>query len=238
MYGGAKMIPKILHQSSKCLTWEERRITAKAKALMPEWKYNFWNDEDNLALVEQLCPCYVKEYLQLPTGASRIDVARYLYMYQYGGIYFDTDFRFRKPITDDLLSHKCIPGVEEEHAPELDGGPKVGNAFIGSQPGLTLWMDLVDSIFACFRKGERLDDTIFLSGPYALTIFLRNHHEYEKIVTLLPPHALYPTRTNFYLTAARNPETIGVHLMWGSWRPMSLPHKLKNRIRRILSAGL
>jgi glycosyl transferase-like sugar-binding protein len=232
------MIPKILHQSSKYFTWEERRLAARARALMPEWQYHFWSDEDNLALVEQLRPCNRDEYLKFPTGASRVDVARYLYMYQYGGIYFDTDFRFRKPITQDLLSHECILGVEEENAPELGGGRKIGNAFIGSRPGLALWMDLVESIFACFRKGKRLDDSIFLSGPYALTTFLGHHNQYEKIVTLLPPHAVYPTRTKFYLTAARNPETIGVHLMWGSWRPMSLPHKFKNRVRRMLSAGL
>src|SRR5215469_7366099 len=238
MHGGENMIPKILHQSSKYFTWEERRLAARAKALMPEWKYHFWSDKDNLTLVEQLRPCNVEEYLKLPTGASRIDVTRYLYMYQYGGVYFDTDFRFRKPISEDLLSHECVLGVEEEHAPELDGGRKIGNAFIGSRPGLALWTDLVDSIFARFRKGKRLDDTIFLSGPYALTTFLRNHKQYERIVTFLPPHVLYPTRTKFYLTAARNPETIGVHLMWGSWRPMSLPHKFKNRVRRILSGGL
>jgi hypothetical protein len=232
------MIPKILHQSSKDFTWEERRLAKKAQALMPDWQYRLWTDEDNLVLVEQICPGDVKEYMKLPNGGARVDIARYLYMYKYGGIYFDTDFRFCKPMNDDLLSHMCILGVEEEDAPELGGGPKLGNAFIGSQPGLAMWTELVDSIFSRFRKGEHCNDGWYLSGPYALNTFLRNHKQHGAIVTILPRNVLYPQRTTFYLTGARGPETIGIHLIWGSWRDMSLPHRVKNRARRILSAAL
>jgi hypothetical protein len=157
-------------------------------------------------------------------------------MYEYGGIYFDTDFRFRKAIGEDLLSHKCILGVEEENPSWEGGGALIGNAFIGSERGLVLWTELVDYIFTRFRKGERLDNAVFLSGPVALTTFLRDHNQYQKFVTILPRNVLYPRRTKFYLTASNNPETIGVHLMWGSWRGMSRPHRLKNRVRRILSA--
>jgi hypothetical protein len=231
------MIPKVLHQSSKYFTWEERRFARRAQVLMPEWEYHLWRDEDNLALVQQLCPNYVAEYVQLPNGSIRSDIARYLYMYRFGGIYFDTDFCFFKPLNKDLLSHVCILGVEDDDMPELGGGPKLGNAFIGSQPGFLLWTELVDNIFRRFRKGETRYPWQ-LSGPYALTAFLRNHNQYREMVTILPRDVVYPKRTKLYLTAAREPETIGVHLMWGSWRDMSLLHKVKNRTRRILSAAL
>jgi Glycosyltransferase sugar-binding region containing DXD motif len=204
---------------------------------MPEWKYHRWSDEDNLRLVEQICPTYIDGFVKFCNGAIRSDVARYLYMYQYGGIYFDTDFRFFLPIKEDLLLHRCILGVEDEYMPELGGGPKLGNAFIGSEPGFALWTELVDSIFTRFRKGE-ISYAWKLSGPYALTAFLRSHHRYAAIVTILPRNVLYPKLTNFNLTGARDPETIGVHLCWSSWRDMSLPHKVKNRTRRILSAAL
>jgi len=61
---------------------------------MPKWDYHAWKDEDNLGLVEQICPRNIDEYVRFSNGAIRSDVARYLYMYQYGGIYFDTDFLF------------------------------------------------------------------------------------------------------------------------------------------------
>jgi hypothetical protein len=228
------MIPKIFHQSSKYFTWEERRLAKRAQALMPEWEYRLWSDEDNLALIAQICPSGVKEYMKFPYDGAKVDIARYLYMYQYGGIYFDTDFRFFRAINEDLLSHLCILGVEEEHAPELGGGPKLGNAFIGSQRGLALWTELVDSIFTRFRKGEHCNDGWYLSGPGALTAFLRSHKQHENVVTILPRNVLYPPLTKFNLTGIRGPETIGVHLCWSTWRDRSLPVKVRNRTRRIL----
>jgi mannosyltransferase OCH1-like enzyme len=231
------MIPKILHQSSKYFTWEERRLARRARALMPGWKYQYWTDQDNLKLVEQIYPTKLDEFVIFPHGVIKSDVARYLYMYQYGGIYFDTDFRFFLPIKDAWLSHQCILGIEDEHMPELGGGPKLGNAFIGSEPGFALWTELVDSIFTGFRKGE-ISYAWQLSGPYALTAFLRHHKRYAEMVTTLPRNVLYPKLTKLNLTGARDPETIGVHLCWSSWRPMSLAHRVKNRARRILSAAL
>ena len=110
---------------------------------MPEWDYRPWRDEDNLALVKQICPSNINEYMQFPSGVIRSDVARYLYMYRHGGIYFDTDFLFLLPINEDLLSRVCILGIEDENMPELGGGPKLG--MLSSVPnlvcpcGLNLW---------------------------------------------------------------------------------------------------
>ena len=117
------MIPKIFHQSSKYFTWAERRLAKRAQTFMPEWTYHAWTDEDNLALVEKIFPGNVKDYVRLPHGGSKVDIARYLYMYQYGGIYFDTDFRFFRAINEDLLSSHCILGVEQQYDPYVSGGP-------------------------------------------------------------------------------------------------------------------
>lgn len=89
---------------------------------MPEWKYHLWMYENTLELVEILFPHYVNDYLKLLSGAAKTDIARYLYVYQWGGVYFDTDFRFFQPINEKLLSHMCILGIEDEDMPELGGG--------------------------------------------------------------------------------------------------------------------
>ena len=230
------MIPKIFHQSSKYFTWAERKLARRAQALMPEWTYHAWRDEDNLALVQKIFPNNVKDYVRFPHGGSKVDIARYLYMYEYGGIYFDTDFRFFRAINEDLLSHLCIFGVEEEDDPYVGGGPKIGNSFIGSTPGLALWMEFVDNIFTRFRKGGIDPDAAYLSGPHALTAFLRCHKQYENVATILPRNMLYPPLTKFNLTGVRDPETIGVHLCWSTWRGRSLPVKIRNGTRRILCA--
>ena len=232
------MIPKILHQSSKYFTWEERRLARRAQVLMPEWTYNAWTDADNLVLVEKLFPNHVEKYVDFPSGGCKVDIARYLYMYEYGGVYFDTDFYFFRSISDSLLSHSCVVGIEVENSPEFEGGVKLGNAFIGSRPGLALWPELVNSIFTRFRKGE-VYPYGYLSGPQALTAFLRDHKVYGESVTILPSNVLYPTLIKFNLTGARDPETVGVHLCWGTWwMDKTLPHKIKNRTRRILTGVL
>jgi hypothetical protein len=203
---------------------------------MPEWTYYAWTDEDNLALVDKIFPDNVKDYVNFPHGGSKVDIARYLYMYQYGGIYFDTDFRFIRAIREDLLSHFCILGVEEEDDPYVGGGPKLGNSFIGSTPGLTLWTEFVDNIFTRFRKGEIAPDAAYLSGPHALTAFLRSREDFNNIATILSRHVLYPPLTKFNLTGICGPETIGVHLCWSTWRGRSLPVRIRNGTRRILCA--
>ena len=232
------MIPKIFHQSSKYFTWEERKLARRAQALMPEWAYHAWTDEDNLALVEKFCPAHVEKYMNFPSGGCKVDVARYLYMYQYGGIYFDTDFYFFRPIDENWLSHSCILGIEDEDCSEFEDGIKLGNAFIGSQPGLALWPELVNSIFTRFQKDE-VYPYGYLSGPQALTAFLRDHQLYRESITMLPPNVVYPKLIRFNLTGARDPETIGVHFCWGTWwLDKTLPHKIKNRTRRILTGML
>jgi mannosyltransferase OCH1-like enzyme len=225
------MIPKILHQSSKSLTWEERQLTRKAKTLMPDWDYRHWSDAANLSLLKETLPQHVEDYLKLPAPVIRVDVARCLYLYVHGGIYFDTDYRFFQAMRDGLLSHCCILGVEEDDNASVGGGPKLGNAFMGSEPGLPLWPAFVDSIFKRFET-----NVVHLSGPHALTKFLKANPEYAEKVRVLPQNVLYPEFTKTKLTAKRAPETIGVHLCWGSWRNKPLPQRVKNRARRILSA--
>jgi mannosyltransferase OCH1-like enzyme len=234
------MIPRILHQlkfspvDQQALTWEERQLSRKAQALMPEWKYHLWRDAAGLSLMGKIFPQHVDEYLKLPAPVIRVDVARCLFLYEYGGVYFDTDYRFFQPLNEKLLSHQCILGVEEQVNAGVGGGPKLGNAFIASEAGLSLWPDFVESIFTRFRNGETR--IMNLGGPHALTRFLKQHKDHETRMTMLPPNVLYPAFTKFKLTARRDGETVGVHLCWGSWRNKPLPQQLKNRARRILSA--
>ena len=201
---------------------------------MPEWEYRVWDDQENLSLIENLFPKYVSDYLKFPAPVIRVDVARCLYMYKHGGLYFDTDYRFFQPIGDGLLSHSCILAIEEDDNASVGGGPKLGNAFIASEPGLPLWPAFVDSIFMNYRNGEK--EVVHLSGPHALTKFLKANKNYSGMVKILPRNVVYPEFARMKLSARRDAETIGVHLCWGSWRNKPLPQRVKNRARRILSA--
>lgn len=228
------MIPKIIHHTAREMTWEEKQVVAEAKRMMPDFEFKFWDDAANLALVQKLCPQHVEAYQGFKAGVIRADVARCLYMHEYGGIYADTDYRFLRKPDDAFLSHECVLGIEEVDNKAVGGGYKVGNAFLASSKGFELWLPFVDSIFERHRQGE--DRVVFMSGPHALSIFLKEHKEFESRVTMLPPETIYPPFRMAKLKTYRDQTTIGAHLCWGSWRNKGMVQGLKSRARRLISA--
>lgn len=235
------MIPKFLHQTSKSVAWEERVLTQKARSLMPEWQYKMWGDDDNQALFESVFPQYLNEYLQLPMIA-RTDIARCLYLYVHGGVYFDTDFRFFKPLDDAFCAHECVLGIEslEFNDADVDTGEraayKIGNAFMASSAGFELWPRFLEDTFRRFKEGERR--VLYLAGPHALSVFLSANKDIEQKVTIVPGEMFFPDFRLAKMTAVRGPTTVGVHLCWGGWRNKPLLQQVKNRGRRLLSAAL
>lgn len=228
------MIPKILHQCSKSYVWEERKLTRRARELMPDFLYHAWTDESNLQLVKENIPQYLDEFSKMPHGVIRVDIARCLYMHVYGGIYFDTDYVFYKPLDEFFLAKKCVLAVEEINCKSTGGGYKLGNAFIASEPGFPLWMKFIDSIFSRYRAGET--NILFLSGPHSLTVFLQGNPDLNQDITILPSHIIYPEFAMAKLTAKRDFDTIGAHLCWGSWRGKPPIQYLRSRLRRWISA--
>lgn len=230
------MIPKIIHQSTSTSTWEELHLIDRIKRVMTDYRHILWTPEDNLALLERIFPQYLDEYLAFDRPVIRFDVARCLYMYAMGGIYCDTDFVFFRPPDNSLLDNKCVLGVEEKDNVGVGGGYKVGNAFLASEPGLPFWAEFVESIFERNRQGEQR--VVFLSGPHALSIFLKRHKEFEEQVLFLPSDRVYPDRRYLGLQAIRGESTFAAHLCWGGWRDKSVIHRVKNRARRCISAVL
>lgn len=228
------MIPKILHQCSKSYEWEERRFANSAKKLLPDYEYIAWTDDTNIELVKKIIPQHLEAYSKLPHNVARVDVARCLYMYAYGGIYFDTDYVFYKRPSNDFLAKKCILAVEEENCKSIGGGNKVGNAFLASEPGFEMWLQFVENIFKKFYEGE--DRIVFLSGPHSLSIFLKQHPQYNENITVLSSQAVYPEFALAKLTTVKTDETIGAHLCWGSWRGKPFLQRFKSKGRRLLSA--
>jgi mannosyltransferase OCH1-like enzyme len=211
-------------------------LVGRLKKMMPDFQHIMWSAEENLALFEKMFPKYVEQYLSFEHAVMRIDVSRCLYMYTHGGVYCDTDYLFYRPVEPKLLDQKCILGIEEENNRGVGGGYKVGNAFLASEQGFSLWTDFVESIFYRHRRGE--NRVVFLSGPHALSLFLKCHKEYESLVTFLPPASVYPDRRYLGLTTARTETALGAHLCWGSWREKSFTNRVRNRARRCISAVL
>jgi mannosyltransferase OCH1-like enzyme len=239
------MIPKKLHQigrtkgnvEPRLLSWEERRLAYIAKTLMPSWEYYIWPDGPLDEVVKSTVPKLFGIYQSLAPRVAQIDIARCLILYEHGGMYFDTDYRFFREPDAGFREHDLILGIESFDGPELD---KFGNAIIASAPKLQIWMDFVeDALLRYAEKGNlstKPDENkvMDIAGPDALTRFVQGRSIAG--LKVYPSAALYPKFNRLKTSAKRNADTIGVHLCWGSWRNKPLPQKVKNRARRLLSA--
>ena len=97
---GGKPLPKL---AKKCIkSW---------KKYLPDFEIMLWNEENS-----NLDECaFVKEAYENKKWAFVADYVRTKAMYEYGGIYFDTDMEIIKPIDELLDSKKGFLGVEDSH---------------------------------------------------------------------------------------------------------------------------
>ncbi|MBQ7857966.1 MAG: glycosyl transferase [Oscillospiraceae bacterium] len=106
------MIPKIIHYcwfghgempklSKKCIrSWKKH---------CSDWRIILWN-EDNFDINQ--CPIYVRQAYEAKKWAFVSDYVRLKLVYQYGGVYLDTDVELLKSL-DELLKYKAFFGFED-----------------------------------------------------------------------------------------------------------------------------
>lgn len=123
------MIPKIIHYCwfggnefdnliKKCIkSW---------KRYCPEYEIKEWN-EDNFSIEENI---YLKEAYQMKKWAFVSDYVRLKVLYEYGGIYMDTDVEVLKPL-DELLYYNAFSGFESKNKiPTATMGARKRNPWI------------------------------------------------------------------------------------------------------------
>lgn len=128
------MIPKIIHCAwfggkekpevvKKCIkSWKEH---------MPDYEIKEWNESNfDVNMFE-----YSKEAYNNKVWGFVADPIRIWALYNYGGIYLDTDVEVYKSF-DDLLDNKFFIGFEQPHY--------FGNATIGAEKGNELLKEILD----------------------------------------------------------------------------------------------
>lgn len=66
----------------------------------PEYEYRLCDDDDIIEFIQSDFPEYLEPYLKIKHGASKADLWRYLVIYQYGGVYADSDCRCLVPLRE------------------------------------------------------------------------------------------------------------------------------------------
>ncbi|CAO3411538.1 glycosyltransferase [Azospirillum largimobile] len=228
-------IPRLIHQ-----TWKTRDVPPQFQALQRSWSarnpgfaYRFWTDEDIGRFVAEEHPALLPVFQGYADPIARIDLARYLILRRFGGVYADLDFECLRPIDGLLEGRSFVVGLEPEEHGRLAKAAERGlprilcPSFLASVPGHPFWDHLLSRLVEARHCGDVLDAT----GPFLLT---RAHAAYEgaryedgpAAVTVLPQQLLYPVTKDdcwsgrlfdlaFWERATR--DAYAVHYWEGTW---------------------
>ncbi len=214
------LIPKIIHQ-----LWKDESIppvwadnVESVKRYHPGWEYRLWTDGMMDDYVREKHPDLYPVYSAFTRHIMRVDVFRYVLMYDFGGLYCDLDFEFLRPF--DYGDAEVVLSLERD---EAFGDPYSGiaNFIMVSVPGHPYWADVLEDVKSRPPVSQGFKDVPFITGPGLVSrVFFDNRDRYEGIV-LTPQPTFSPRRVHgqherkIYLNSG---VTFGFHHGWGSWK--------------------
>lgn len=186
------MIPKIIH-----MMWLDKKISnnehgpskfepyIKSFILYnPDFKIMFWNSNKIKQLfdINPLITKYKGIWYNLPHHIQKCDVARYIIIYLFGGIYVDLDFMCFKNLTP-LLDRDLFLVLEPVEHSEISKDPvlqRLNNGFIGSIKNHPFWLEWLDFICESLKKTS---DVMLTTGPINFRIFF-DQSKYKNVQLL------------------------------------------------------
>lgn len=211
----------------------DRLGKASAKMLQllhPDWEYRFYGDSEVAAFVSKEFPQYESIFRRFRFNIQRCDFFRYLYVYRFGGFYFDLDVVLSEPI-DRLLSAGAIFPFDEltlsRHLREVHSMDwEIGNYGFGAHPGNPFLERMIEN---CVRSQEdpqwiepmmrgiprwfRTElEVLNSTGPGMLSRTLAESPDLHGDITVLFPEDVNDSKSWHQFGKD------GVHLVSGSWR--------------------
>ena len=192
-----KIIPGIIHQfwsqgipPDPYFTWGE-----KIKAMHPGWKYYLWTFE---TLSREFPEANLTEDMN---HAIKADIARFLLLYRFGGIWLDMDMEMHRTL-DSLLSNDFFISFQ------IDG--YVGLGIVGSIPRHPLVESINKAIAAnriAIQKPKNMAEHCQIAGPGAITPLIRNGGP----IKVLPTEWFYQNQCAMSKSFSVTPETYATH---------------------------
>lgn len=217
-------IPPIIH-----FIWLGSSIPEKIDMIInswrvfnPGWKIIIWTDKE----VETFS--WTKEssknfYEKATHYAEKSDILRYEILYQFGGIYSDTDVVCLKSFNDLISSGVTLLGGLEVNQVYASSVVWLCNAVIGCIKNSPIIKYCIENLKSSVESSDNL---VFRTGPRLFTLACLQGFESENVL-ILPCSYFYPFpffRDNSHwsysseqiLTFVR-PESMTLHLWEGTW---------------------
>ena len=227
------LIPKIIHYcwfGGKPLDKLGQNCLESWKKFFPDYEIREWN-ESNFDLTG--CK-YAEEAYNAKKWAFVSDYARFKILYEYGGVYFDTDVEVIKSF-DDILSKGNYMGCER------NGNSVAPGLGMATVPNLDIIKEIIDD----YEKSSFVKP----DGAYDLTTIverttkilkkhgLSNADEIQSVadVNIYPPEYFCPINMETgKLTIT--PNTYSIHRFAGSWEKKS--NKFRGNVYRLINRFL
>lgn len=160
-------IPKHFHQTWKTKIVPQRYalLLAETKRLHPEYEHTLWDDDAMNAFVRDSFPDFLPVFQSYDVHMKRVDAARYLWLYEFGGIYLDLDSVALRPLDDLLIGKSLLFGYAEKNQRKNNAIP---NAFMAASPRHPFLKWVIRQL----PKTKDLD-IVHATGPNFLTHCLR-----------------------------------------------------------------
>ena len=170
---------KIIHQTWKNdqLKPEQILVISIWKIQYPDWNYVLWTDDMINNFVHSKYSWFLPIWNKLTPFIKKVDCVRYMWMYEYGGMYADLDLVCKRSI-EELIHWNCayIP-VENTDINWRFDSDKASPAFLISNPGNKVWLYMLLYITNNYHKDVRR-----ATGPTALANIIK--HIYDQNIIL------------------------------------------------------
>jgi mannosyltransferase OCH1-like enzyme len=222
------MIPKIIHQ----IWLQGRNVVPKKfhnniksiKELSSNYKYIMWDESSILKLLEKHKE-WLSAYHKLSYLHQKVDFARYIILYIYGGIYLDIDTEQVKSF-DNLLKQfgnydlivSYLNGDSIASYVQCQYTKCINNGIIISKKGTEIMKQIIDYVVNhtdCDEYMLKMICILYTTGPAMFTDLIKQYKYPEKI-KILESHYLEPCVFNYCQTTK---DTITMHKHDGSWVP-------------------
>lgn len=230
-------IPHIIHQ-----VWIGSEFPEKYREwanswtkINKNWEYKLWTEDNLLPLMNDQ---QKKWYFKTSSFGPKSDLARFLVLSKFGGIYCDTDFECLKSFDDFCNTTTLFAGTIFNSKPEIAGG------IVGAVPHHPLIEKTLELLTSNDITTSKTLDILEGTGPAFFTrCIFDNTTLLNSSDVFLPTHYLYPFpnyENNPELTLQKikkefiKPNSMAIHYWDQSW--MKFDSKLLKMIKKIIKA--
>lgn len=232
-----KIIHQIWLQGENNIPVKFRDNITKTKNLHKKWNYILWDDLKIIKLLrtnDKLLNTYYKlEYLH-----QKVDFARYVILYIYGGIYIDIDAYAIKSLDKLVDLHKkyklIVSKLRINNFEKLILGSEINNGIIIAHKKSIVLLDLIKSIIEtphCKFYQNKIMCINSVTGPNRFSRIINKYVKYENEVLILDNDYFEPCNLDI---CKETKNTYIVHIHEGSWYSSTLKNVfelyLKNKI--------